>query len=250
MPLLADEIYRSGVVRDAAGHEYPLHSHIDAREGAFLSGLITRDTTIHRTLEIGCAYGLSSLHICEALSSRSPRAHTIVDPFQHTTWHGIGVENLRRASFDFFELIQRPSEFALPELAEHKTGGFDLVLIDGVHTFDHTLVDFFYANRLLRVGGYVLFDDCSMPSVSLVVSYAMKYPCYLPIADPNGAFYRRSIQGRAADVTREIIPRWLPDYFLPKKLYDRYWTRTRHASMVALRKVDEDRRGWAWFERF
>lgn len=250
MPLLTDEIYRSGVVQDAAGQEYPLHSHLDAREGAFLSGLIAGDPAVRRTLEIGCGYGLSSLHICAALSSRSPRAHTIVDPFQHTTWHGVGVANLRRAGFDFFELIERPSEFALPDLAERQPAGFDLVLIDGIHTFDHALVDFFYANRLLRVGGYVLFDDCSMPSVSGVVSYVMKYPAYRPVADPDGTLRRSSLRGRAADVARAIVPPWLPGYLLPRALHDRHWARARHASMVALQKVDEDSRGWGWFEGF
>ena len=36
---------------------------------------------------------------------------------------------------------------------------FDFIFIDGWHTFDYTLVDMFYADRLLRIGGYLLIDD-------------------------------------------------------------------------------------------
>ena len=34
----------------------------------------------------------------------------IIDPFQSTDWHNIGITNLKRAGFDFFELIEKPSE--------------------------------------------------------------------------------------------------------------------------------------------
>ncbi|MCH9013660.1 MAG: class I SAM-dependent methyltransferase, partial [Proteobacteria bacterium] len=120
-------------------------------------------------MEIGCAFGLSSLHICSALSGRGAAHHVIIDPFQQKHWHGIGIANLRRAGFDFFEHIEEPSEFALPALAREQSGTFDMVLIDGWHTFDHTLLDFFYANRLIRVGGYILVDDCNMPAVNRAI---------------------------------------------------------------------------------
>ncbi len=55
---------------------------------------------------MGCAYGLSALHICGALKGREGAHHVIVDPFQNTTWRGIGLENLRREGIDFVELIE------------------------------------------------------------------------------------------------------------------------------------------------
>jgi hypothetical protein len=82
------------------------------------------------------------LYICEALSGQGSGRHTILDPGQYSDFHGVGIANLKRAGFDFFELIEKPAL-----LAEGRK--FQFALIDGWHTFDHTLLDLFYVNRLL-----------------------------------------------------------------------------------------------------
>jgi predicted O-methyltransferase YrrM len=138
-----ENIYKTRRVQGESGNEYKLQSEVDRFEGELLHAVISSDRTIRRTLEIGCAYGLSSQHICSALSKRESATHVITDPAQHAYWHGVGVYNLKRAGFSFFELIERPSEFILPELTQSEAGTYDLVFIDGVHTFDHMLLDFF-----------------------------------------------------------------------------------------------------------
>jgi predicted O-methyltransferase YrrM len=160
---ILDSIYETRQVEDDRGVRHPLHSEITPDEGVMIASLIL-DNEIDRTLEIGCAYGLSSLFICGALSSRPDARHTIIDPFQSTEWRGIGVANLRRAGYGFFELIEETSEVALPRLFEQGRM-FQFALIDGFHTFDHILVDFFLADRLLEVGGIVVFDDLHLPGV-------------------------------------------------------------------------------------
>jgi len=158
---ILEEILRTGLVRDESGKTHRLRGHIDRSEGEFLFQLIRSRSDITRTMEIGCAYGISSQYICSAISGRDSAKHIIVDPFQHTDYHGTGITNLRRAGFDFFTLVETPSEIYLPELIREESGHFDLVFIDGWHTFDHTLLDLFYANRLIRTGGYIVVDDCT-----------------------------------------------------------------------------------------
>jgi Methyltransferase domain len=68
------------------------------------------------TLEVGCAYGLSSLFICSALQERHGATHTIIDPYQNG--YGVGIRNLEDAGLRFFNLIENKSEFALPKLLE------------------------------------------------------------------------------------------------------------------------------------
>src|ERR1039457_3486186 len=167
-----DEIYQTRVVRDASGNEYELSSEVDSAEGDYLYRLISSDSSITRTLEVGCAFGLSSLHICEALRNRPGASHVIIDPKQTDVWHGVGVAQLERAGISFFNFIPEPSELALPDLLRSQPESFDLIFIDGWHTFDHTMLDMFYANRLVRVGGYIVVDDCNWKSVSAAISYS------------------------------------------------------------------------------
>jgi predicted O-methyltransferase YrrM len=241
---IAEEIYRSRCVVDPDGVQHRLHSHVDEKEGAFLSSFIENRPEIVRTLEIGCAYGLSSLHITDAIKDRDGALHIIVDPFQSTQWNAIGVNNLRRAGFDFFELHEELSEFALPTILQERKESLDLVFVDGWHTFDHTLLDLYYANRLIRAGGYIVIDDCSLPAVSKAVSYFAKYPCF-EIAGGSTPKGKRLYANRAASILKPFA-----EFLLPMKLYDYYYARAKYPSMVAFRKVAQDTRNWDWFASF
>jgi predicted O-methyltransferase YrrM len=244
---IIDEIQRTGVVTDEAGNQHPLESGLEIQEGRLLYELIASDETIQKTIEIGCAYGLSSLYICSALSGKSNPKHTIVDPFQSEQWRGIGVLNLKRAGFRFFELIETASEFALPELVRREQGTFDLVFIDGWHTFDHTLLDLFYANRLIRVGGYIVIDDCSWASVGKAVAYFSNYPSYkIAAQSEHSGSWKRIIK----KVVRAVLPPHVGQYIVPQHWHDRYYIRAYFSSMVALQKTSEDNRAFDWFHPF
>ncbi len=246
MNKVIEEIFQSGTVKDENGNVYNIHSNINLNEGKYLSELIESDQSIIRTLEIGCAYGISSMFICEALANRKNRSHLIIDPCQSKEWNAIGMANLKRAGFDFFELIEKPSEFVLPKLAESCSGTFDLIFIDGWHTFDHTLLDIYYANLLIRVGGYIVIDDCNWASVSKAVSYLSSYPAYIMYSQVQKEL------GYFKQVKKKIIdhfPDFLLNYCLPKIIYDRI-IRMRYAKVVALKKIKEDNRNWDWFIAF
>lgn len=240
--VLIDRILASGRVEDAEGKSIPLRGGISRSEANFLRGLIAADPSIARTLEIGCAFGLSSLAICGSTAGRPGAHHVALDPNQSRDWFGIGLRNLRRAGLSHFEVLERRSEVELPARAASEPGSFDLVFIDGFHTFDHTMIDAFFANRLLRVGGLLVIDDCSLPSVAKAVSYLKTYPCYRleGQADPDRPLARH----RLAALSRSLVPVGMRQ-MLPMALHD-LLERARHGSMVALRKVEEDRRRWNW----
>jgi len=54
----------------------------------------------------------------------------------------------------------------------------DFAFIDGMHTFDYTLIDFFYIDRLLNAGGVIVFDDLCIPAVNKVCRYALTNRAY------------------------------------------------------------------------
>lgn len=245
---IIDEIYETKVVRDASGNEYMLSSGVDPAEGDYLYQLISSDDSITKTLEVGCAFGLSSLHICEALRNRPGAFHMIIDPKQMDVWHGVGVAHLEQAGIGFFRIISEPSELALPALLRSEPESFDFIFIDGWHTFDHTMLDMFYANRLVRVGGYIVIDDCSWESVAAAVSYYMNYPSYARLREPT--ILTRTWKTRAARTCRTLLPRRLAHTILPAGIHSRVYRRMCYPSMVAFKKVAEDTRNWTWFKDF
>jgi predicted O-methyltransferase YrrM len=204
-----------------------LTSFMDEREGDLLAKVIeyVRPTT---SLEVGFAYGVSTLFICEALARLAkPARHIAVDPFQSSQWKGIGLRNVTRAGYgEFVELREERSEIALPKLLGENTV-LDVAVIDGWHTFDHSLVDFFYINKMLRIGGVVVLDDSTMRSVGRLVDHILTYGCYRIFGIPSGhgLFIRRlAYYGRLKD--------------------------TKWPSAIALEKIASDDRSWNWYRHF
>jgi predicted O-methyltransferase YrrM len=239
-----EKIYAAGLVVGRSGQVHELHSAIDPEEGEFLFSIIRGDPTISKTLEVGCAYGLSSLYICSATRNRAGALHTIIDPFQSTQWDGVGVRQLEEAGIDFFNLVELKSEFALPQLLEHNEGRYDLVFVDGWHTFDHTLLDCFYSTRLLRIGGVLAIDDVNFPAVKRVVDFLKNYPCY----EEAGSVRRIVPQSWKKTVARCLaLPlnrsKWR--HVLAPKLYRKVFE-DHETRMIALRKTKEDSRNWNW----
>ncbi len=208
---------------------------MDEREGTLLSNVFehVRPTT---SLEVGFAYGISTLFICDALARiNRPARHIAIDPFQSSHWKGIGFRNVKRAGYEkFVELREGGSEIILPQLLAEKTV-LDAALIDGWHTFDHTLVDFFYINKMLRVGGIVVIDDAAFPSVGKVIDHALTYGCYRVFATSGRSLPFVNAQGLL---------------FLRRLAYHARLRKSKWPSAVALEKISPDNRSWDWHRPF
>ena len=134
-------------------------------------------------LEIGLANASSSIAILEAIDSASQAKLTSVDPYQNYKlipdsqgikgYAGIGLANIKAAGFaEQHIFIESPSYLALPKLVEQQQA-YDLILIDGYHSFDFTFIDFFYADLLLKDGGVLLIHDSNMKSVYSVCRFIL-----------------------------------------------------------------------------
>jgi predicted O-methyltransferase YrrM len=239
-----DNIYASGNVVGKTGRVHKLTSHIGKDKGEFLYRTIKNDPTIAKSLEVGCAFGLSSLYICEAIRGREGARHTIIDPHQNTDWDGAGIRNLQEVGVDYAELIESGSEFALPRILESGRGPYDFIFIDGWHTFDHTLLDSFYATRLLRVGGILALDDADWDSVGRVIDFLLSYPCYEDIGRVT-RMRPRGWKGKLALTLASPFGRQKWKALVSHKLYRRIFD-DQQTRMIALRKNSEDTRSWTW----
>jgi predicted O-methyltransferase YrrM len=242
---IIDQIFSTQSVQSKDGISYPLRGNIDFNEGLFIHNLISADESINRTLEVGCGHGISSLFICDALKNKVDKKHLIIDPNQDTNYNGIGISNLEKAGVSFFNFIPEKSEFALPKLAQTSPGEFDLIFIDGLHSFDQVLLDFYYANILVRTGGIIIFDDCSFYSISKAIVYILGYPAY----KFHSQVKETSSKKRLLGLFFNSLPDCVKKYIFPLKL-NNFSNRFRFSSMIALIKVGEDVRCNQWFTEF
>jgi len=235
-----ERIYESGTAVDANGTVVPVRDFIARAE----SELIYRQVLASRSasaVEIGMACGASSLSLADAMSRVSSQTRLIsIDPHQTSGYKRIGLAQLEQAGLlDNSVLIEEPSQLALPRLV---AGGdrFDFAFIDGYHTLDHCLVDFFYVDMLLRTGGIVVFDDVGWPAVNHVVRFVAANRRYT-IVDS----VRRTPLGQI----RGVVGGWPRTLRQPQALRTSL-RRVDRSFAVALRKDADDDRRWDHFVRF
>jgi hypothetical protein len=66
--------------------------------------------------------------------------------------------------------IQQSSDEALPA-ADGVPERLDVVLIDGAHRFPFPIIDWYYTQGRVPVGGYMIVDDCRLPSVRILYDF-------------------------------------------------------------------------------
>lgn len=175
------------------------------------------------------------MYACNILQKNAGEkaSHIVLDPSQSSIWDNVGLYNLEKAGFDFVRHVAKGSEIALPELFSQGVR-VDAAIVDGWHTFDHALVDCFYVNKMLKVGGVMILDDTEWPSINKLIRYLASYPCYEVFGVANMKESARvdfenakngSVSWGEAD----------PGVF---------------GTAVALKKVSEDKRSWDWWAEF
>jgi predicted O-methyltransferase YrrM len=136
---------------------------------------IMRDKKPQRTLEIGLAFGASTLVFCsehQRIGGSGTKQHTAIDPYQPRHWYDeAGVFAVERAGLgDYLDYRPEFSEFVLPRLLEANQR-YDFIYVDGSHLFESVFIDAFYGARLLNDGGLIAFDDSTDPHVAKVILF-------------------------------------------------------------------------------
>lgn len=82
----------------------------------------------------------------------------VIDPFESSQTHYIPIERFKNNLYKHLhkiEIITGFSGIELPKLTQM----FDLIYIDGDHSSTAVLEDALFSFRLLKPGGYIVFDD-------------------------------------------------------------------------------------------
>ncbi len=139
-----------------------------------------------RTLEVGMANGESSQIMCENAKALGNVRHVSIDPFQNDPKDlaGFGLKRIREAGLsEQLEFYEDFDYLVLPKLVSEKRT-FDFILIDGYHSFDYTLIDLFYADLLLDIGGVVMLHDTAWPSVNKACRFLETHKPYERVSPP------------------------------------------------------------------
>ena len=170
-------MYRAEPQIGADGKEHPIGNvpGMSPEEGYWLYGHCL-GAKPKATLEIGMAFGYSTLYFLAALAVNGQGTHTAVDPLQSSVFFGVALTQAQDAvrekglGSDAFLLIEDRSDRAAVDLVrEGRT--FDVVFIDGNHRFDDVLVDFYLCAPLCSIGGHVVLHDMWMSSIHTVAKY-------------------------------------------------------------------------------
>lgn len=249
---IAEEVIRSGSVALRDGGTVRAHSYVSRGSCELLYELVQRSGAT-RGLEIGMAFAVSTICLADALRANAGDAHLVsFDPTQTRadSWNGAGLWQLERAGLaEVVELREETSQEGLPRLVEegYRCG---IAFIDGWHTFDHTLLDFFYADRMLDVGGHAVFDDVDYPAIEAVLRFVLanrNYELAGIVERPEVAVSpllraKRAVKGVLRHAARTDRDAASND--------EELFRRIARAETVAVKKVGEDDRRFDHYRAF
>lgn len=227
----------------SSGQTVKVHSETSREQCTLLQNIIA-ERGFKNSIEIGLAFGISAIAIAEAISKNGGR-HLVIDRFQYEAWNGHGLELVRMAGYnDIVEFSDLYCYQLLPKLMEQQRS-FDFAYIDSTKQFDWILVDFFYLDKILEIGGVVVFDDASFPGIRKVIRYVSQFPSYKVYTTFDG-----NKKTRATTVGKMVkaIP-GARKLFREELLMSDYELGI-NSSCVALQKLAEDTRRWDWHVPF
>jgi len=168
---------RSVVLADGSTSE--LHSETSSEECIAMYQFLKQNPP-EIAIEIGMAYGVSSLAALTALEENQRGTLISIDPYPPGFDHvrQSAMLSIRNAGLSHRHAhLHLESELALPKLCSEGVRP-DFVYIDGHHGFDHAFVDLFFADKMIPVGGTIAFDDSQWRSVHRVIQYLLNHRHY------------------------------------------------------------------------
>jgi hypothetical protein len=154
-----NNFYKTRQIENKNGDTRVISDCISEMEARVILRLVKEEKPTN-TLEVGLAHGISACVICLSKKDMNLNGmHFAVDPNQLTDFESIGLNNiLDNNLLQTFTHLNGPSHLKIPELINSGVQ-INFAFIDGWHTFDYTLIDFFLVDKILNVGGVVAFHD-------------------------------------------------------------------------------------------
>ncbi len=242
-PLL-ESVLETRIFKNEKNEEIKVNSFTPRGQCEFLQNLIL-ENGFKRSIEIGLAYGISTLAITEAIA-RNGGSHTAIDKFEVEWWSGHGLELMKKSGLgEKVEFREQWCYEALPELLKEGRA-FDFAYVDTTKQFDWVLMNFFYLDKLLVPNGIIVFDDAGFPGIRKVLRLITQYPNYEVIGQwPVNQ--RPSLKRRLAKLFT-LVPG--ARRIIRPEILSSDFKKGLNASCVGVRKKEMDQRIWDWHKDF
>ncbi|MGH9421612.1 MAG: class I SAM-dependent methyltransferase [Thermoanaerobaculia bacterium] len=242
---VAEEVITTRSAPLPDGRIVPANSFVSVESCRLLYELAERSGA-RQGVEIGMAFGVSTVCLADALRKVSGAEAKLIsfDPTQRLadSWNSAGLFQVERAGLSgVVELRDETSQRGLPKLVD---SGYrcQIGFIDGWHTFDHTLIDFFYIDQMLDIGGHIVFDDTLYPSIHSVVRFVLANRNY-ELAGVENLSFDDPIGLRARRFGKRLLRRVAKTDRDPRPEHAVIYRKIATAQMVGMRKIrDDDRR--------
>lgn len=232
---MTDAVIARGWVPDDTGAHRQIMGAVSAQEARLLASIVLSNNC-KRCFETGVANGISTLAITQAVAHNGGH-HFGMDPEQILGHRNAALCLLAEHGLTpAFTLLNGPSHRMAPPLLDTEER-FDFAFIDGMHTFHYRLVDFFFANQLLRPGGWLVFHDILLPSMKKLFRFILTQGNYRWARTPE----------LAPSLPRKL--RYVGAAFLKRRPLWHFWP-NHFANVLVLQKLSDDERPWNHFENF
>lgn len=244
MHKLLEEVLANKRFVTSQNKEVTIHSETGREQCLFLQKIIS-ENKVKESIEIGFAYGMSTLAIAEKVVGNGGR-HVVIDKFERSFWDSVGLELVAQAGYsDSVEYFEDFSYAVLPKLLDEGRK-FDFAYIDSTKLFDWLLVDFFFLDKLLKINGIIVFDDVSHLGIRKLLRYIAQLPGY--------RVYSTSPENQSLHVKIKFLTflKFLPKskLFLKSNLLNTDSDMGINTHCVAIRKVADDQREYDWHMDF
>lgn len=125
-------------------------------------------------LEIGVLCGANFFSVANTYASHPDSELHCIDPWEpygenydHDSNYENFLKNLEQS--EHASRIHVHKGFSGLEIPKFSNEYFDIIYIDGNHDSRHTMEDAVLAFQKLKVGGFLIIDDCTFPSVRVAL---------------------------------------------------------------------------------
>lgn len=244
MNKLLESAFANRVLVTSNGKNIELHSETNKDQCEFLQKII-RENNLSKSLEIGFAYGISSLAIVEEIAKNNGK-HILIDKFEISSWEGVGLDLIKQAGyFDNIEFYEDFCYIVLPKLLESGQK-FDFAYIDSTKQFDWILVDFFFIDKLLKKNGIIVFDDVTFPGIRKLLRYISQFPDY-KVYDTYPKNQKISSKRKLLSLLK-VLPK--SKWYLKENILLNDQELGINSHCVAIQKINDDSRNWDWHKDF